>query len=424
MRYAVLSFLCNIAIISYIQRTGINAVKQLVCDAVDIDTEQFGAVGTAWLVGYAIMQVPAGWLADRFGSRNVLFILAVVWSVLTAAIGWCTSLHSLMLLWFVMGLALAGVFPCAAKSIGAWFPDTQKATASGLLGSSTMLGNAAASLLTVWLVFEQGMSWQITYVLYGAMGIAWALLYVAAIPERTGTLAIAPPMTNADWQKMARSASLWLLCGQQFFRAGGMIFFINWFPSFLKEARHFNDYDSGFYASCVSAAALAGGVCGGFFSDWLLARTGQRRLSRQGIAVIGMTTAGVLVVITYFLDNNYLAVFLFGAGAFVATFGGVSGYTVAIELGGTRIGVVFSLMNMAGNFAAAFTNFVAGSLTQRTGNWDAALFFIAGIFAVDAICWAVLNPKEPLFPADSALSATSIRAGGPPLPQRGNDELR
>jgi nitrate/nitrite transporter NarK len=413
MRYSVLLFLCTIAIISYIQRTGINAVKSLVCVNVQIDTEQFGAVGTAWLVGYAIMQVPAGWLADRFGSRNVLCVLAIVWSILTAAIGLCTHLNSLMVLWFVMGLALAGIFPCAAKSIGAWFPDTQKAMASGLLGSSTMLGNAAASLLTVWLVFERGLSWQFTYVLYGLIGVVWAIAYVALIPERTGTFAHAPPMTSADWRRLLNSAPLWLLCGQQFFRAGAMIFFINWFPSFLKEARRFDDYDAGFYASCVSAAALAGGVCGGFFSDWLLAVTGWRRLSRQGIAVFGMTTAGVLVIVTYFLDNDLLAVFLFGAGAFVATFGGVSGYTVAIELGGTRIGVVFSLMNMSGNFAAAFVNYIAGSLTQRTGNWNAALFFIAGIFAVDAFCWSLLNPKEPLFAPGPAPLETGIRPGEP-----------
>src|SRR5262245_565438 len=304
MRYVVLAFLCAIAIISYIQRTGINAVKHLVCGDIDINTEEFGAVGTAWLVGYAIMQVPAGWLADRFGSRNVLVVLAIVWSILTTAIGLCTNLHELMALWFVMGLALAGIFPCAAKSIGAWFPDTQKAMASGLLGSSTMLGSAAASLLTVSLVFEHGLSWQFTYVLYGIVGVLWGCLYLASIPERTGTLAIAPPMTSADWNKLLHSAPLWLLCGQQFFRAGGMIFFINWFPSFLKEARHFNEYDAGFYASCVSAAALAGGVCGGFFSDWLLARTGMRRLSRQGIAIFGMTTAGVLVIVTYYLEDD------------------------------------------------------------------------------------------------------------------------
>ena len=148
MRFAVLMFLCLIAVISYVQRTGINSVKKPICDDIGIDTEKFGMLGSAWLVGYAIMQVPGGWLADRFGGRIVLASLALLWSILTGLLGWCGNFEIMLALWFVMGLALAGIFPCAAKSIGAWFPDTEKAMASGLLGSSTMLGLAAASFLS------------------------------------------------------------------------------------------------------------------------------------------------------------------------------------------------------------------------------------------------------------------------------------
>lgn len=422
MRYLVLAYLCAIAVIAYIQRTGVNAIKQPISESVGINTEEFGAVGSAWLFGYALMQVPAGWLADRFGSRNVLAFLAIAWSLVTACIGLCTNLETLLSLWFVMGLALAGVFPCAAKSIGAWFPDTEKAMASGLLGSATMLGNAAASLLTVWLVFQQQLSWQWTYAAYGLLGILWVIAYFAVIPERGGTLASATPMTGDDWRRLFTSGSLWLLCGQQFFRAGAMIFFINWFPAFLKEARQFNDYDAGFYASVVSAAAMAGGIVGGFFSDWLFRRTGLRRLSRQGIAVFGMSVAGGLVVLSYFIADNHVAVALFGFGAFIATFGGVSGYTVAIELGGTRIGIVFSMMNMSGNFAGAIVNFIAGALTERTGSWNPALFVIAGIFFVDALCWALLNPRRPLFENATPTAGlptssqdSGIRAGEPPF---------
>jgi MFS family permease len=165
----------------------------------------------------------------------------------------------------------------------------------------------------------------------------------------------------------------------------------------LKESRSFDDYDAGVFASCVNLSALCGGVLGGFFSDWLLRRTGLRRLSRQGIAVVGMSACCGLVIATYFIEDKNLAVAVFSGGAFLATFGGVSGYTVAIEFGGKRIGLVFSMMNMCGNFAAAIVHLLAGSLKQRTGDWNTALFVIAGIFAIDAICWALLNPKRPLF---------------------------
>ncbi len=397
MRYTVLGFLCLIAVIAYVQRTGVNAVKAPICGDLGINTEQFGAVGSAWLLGYTIMQLPAGWLADRFGSRNVLAALAILWSILTALIGLCTNFETLFVLWFAMGLALAGIFPCAAKAIGAWFPDTEKALASGLLGSSTMLGNAAASLLTGWLVFQQEISWQTSYVWYGAAGVVWAVFFVLTVPERSGPQQAMQPMTGSDWRRMFASAPLWLLCGQQFFRAGAMIFFINWFPIFLQEERGLPGYEANVNASCVTVQAMMGGILGGAFSDWLLRRTGLRRLSRQGIAVFGMGTAAGLVLATYFLADILVVLTLFSLAAFIATFGGVSGYTVAIEFGGKRIGIVFSMMNMCGNFGATIVNQSVGSLKEHTGSWNSALFVIAGIFLVDAICWALLNPQGPLF---------------------------
>jgi sugar phosphate permease len=398
MRYVVLMFLCSIAVIAYVQRTSLSAVKKLVCDDVGISTEEFGLLGSTWLVGYAIMQVPSGWLADRWGGRNVLVLLAIIWSLLTGAVGWCTNFAALLVLWFMMGMALAGIFPCAAKSIGAWFPDTEKALASGLLGSATMLGNAAASLLTVWLVFELDLTWQQSYLLYGIVGVGWALAYLAAIPERMGPHRAAEPMTADDWRRMVKSVPMWLICGQQFFRAGAMIFFINWFPIFLNESRGIELRDAGVRAFYVGIAAMTGGILGGFFSDWLLRRTGLRRLSRQGIAVFGMSAAAVLVLITHWIADNDRAVAILGLAGFVASFGGVSGYTVTIEFGGRRIGVVFSLMNMAGNVGGAIVNFAVASLTQRTDNWGFGLLLIVSVFAIDAVCWALLNPKGPLFP--------------------------
>jgi nitrate/nitrite transporter NarK len=418
MRYFVLSFLCLIAVIAYVQRLGVQTAHAPIEADFEINTEQFGMLGTALLIGYAALQVPAGWLADRIGPRNALVLFAILWSLITASIGLCERFEVLLAVWFAMGMALAGVFPCAAKSIGAWFPDTERATASGLLGSFTMLGTAIASLLTSQLLIEAGWSWRWIYAVYGAAGVVWALLYLAIVPERSGTQTSAAPMTPGDWGTMATSLPLWLLCGQQFFRAGAMIFFINWFPKFLKESRGFAESEAGLFAAVVNASALIGGVLGGVFSDQLLRITGRRRLSRQGIAVAGMAGCAILILATKAIHDGENAIVLFCLGAFIASFGGVSGYTVAIEFGGKRIGVVFSVMNMCGNFGGAIVNQAVGSLKERTGSWDIALYAVAVIFAVDAVCWALLNPQRPLFEdpvPDEVVPETGIRAGDPPI---------
>ncbi len=400
MRYFVLASLCLIAVIAYVQRLGVQSANTSIERDFQINTAQFGTLGTMWLIGYAIMQIPSGWLADRIGSRTALTIYAIVWSVIAGSIGLCTSFEALLVVWFAMGMALAGVFPCAAKSIGSWFPDTEKAMASGLLGSFTMLGTAAASLITSRLLTQAQWSWQAIYVAYGLAGVVWAIAYFAFVPERHGALSIAPPMTGADWRRLVFSVPLRFLCGQQFFRAGAMIFFINWFPKFLKESREFSETDAGSYAAIVNICALVGGILGGFFSDWLLRRTGWRRLSRQGLAVAGMSACAILVMLTLLPIGDNLTIVIFSLGAFIATFGGVSGYTVAIEFGGTRTATVFSIMNMCGNFGAAIVNQAVGELKEATGSWNAAIWAIAAVCIIDAVCWALLNPKEPLFPHD------------------------
>ncbi len=408
MRYLVLTFLCLIAVIGYVQRLGIQTAHEPIEHQFLINTEQFGMLGTAWLIGYALLQIPAGWFADRFGSRNALAAFAIIWSLITASIGFCTTYESLLALWFVMGLAQAGIFPCAAKSIGAWFPDTEKATASGLLGSFTMLGTATATFVTSRLLVDAEWSWGDIQLLYGSVGIVWALAYLALIPERgTGqTLgpALARPMTRQDWHRLVTSVPLWFLCGQQFFRAGAMIFFINWFHKFLTESRSFDEVDAGTYTAAVNLSALVGGILGGFLSDAILRWTGLRRLSRQGLAVIGMLCGASLVLATLWIEDRLIAVVFFSLAAFLATFGGVAGYTVAIEYGGARIGIVFSVMNMCGNFGAAIVNQVVGSLKERTGNWDTAVYAVVIILIIDAVCWALLNPTRPLFEEGSHAS--------------------
>jgi sugar phosphate permease len=152
MRYHVLAFPCAAAVIAYVQRLGFNVADWTVRGDLGLDREQVGRVMAAWSLGYALLQLPSGWLADRFGSGPVFTALALAWSALTGLVGLAWDFHSLLVLWFCMGLAQAGIFPCSAKSIGQWFGDSGRASAVGLLASSMALGSAIAPAVTGLLV--------------------------------------------------------------------------------------------------------------------------------------------------------------------------------------------------------------------------------------------------------------------------------
>ncbi len=402
MKYYVLFMLCLAAIIAYVQRLAFSACEQQIRLDLDLDKPQIGQIMTAWQLGYAVMQLPSGWLADRIGSRPSLALFIVAWSGLLGAASWCTNYNSLIVVWGLMGMAQAGVFPCATKLIGERFGATFRATASGFLASSMALGIALAPLLTTQLL-SAGLPWQTIFGWYVVPGWIWASVFLFSTSSKNAVVqqptlghgaVLALPVI--PWRDFLSSGPMWLLCAQQFFRAAAMMFFQSWFPTFLRETRHVDLAGSGKLAFVVGVGALLGGMSGGIFSDWLLGRTGNRRLARQGIAVTGMLACAGLIGASYFISNTNLAIGCVSLGAFLATFGGVSGYTMAIEFGGRQVATTFSLMNMCGNIGAALFPLFAGYISDSTWGWSGVLFLSVIILVIDAICWALLNPKQTI----------------------------
>lgn len=411
-RYQVLAFLCVSAAIAYVQRAALSVpATEIAGDLRFADlARDMGWIQSTWYLSYGLMQIPSGWVADRLGSRRALAIFSVAWSLATLLTALATDFVSLLVLWGLMGAAQAGAFPCAAKALGRIFPETQRARATGLLACGMTIGGAVAPVLTA--MFLEALTpwadalhvdrWRLLLGVYAIPGIVWTAAFLAMISLRKLP---ATEMTNdvrplVDWSRMLRSLPLTLLCGQQFFRAAGMVFFMTWFPTFLQKTRGVSLLGSGILTTVAGVGGVIGSLTGGFFSDWLLRRTGNSRLSRQGIAVVGMGTCSLLIIGSYFVHEVSHSIALITLGAFCATFGGVSGYTIAISFGGRHVATVFSTMNMFGNLGAALFPVTAGWLVAQTGNWNLILFLFAGVMAIDALCWALLNPQGTLFGDD------------------------
>jgi MFS family permease len=376
-----------------------------------------GWIQSAWYFSYGLMQIPSGWLADRLGSRRALAIFSVVWSLATLLTAFVTDFVSLLVMWSLMGAAQAGAFPCAAKALGRIFPETERARATGLLASGMTLGGAIAPVMTAMIL--QSLTawadawgidrWRLLLGAYAVPGILWTAVFLGLVSLRKLPAGAKPSAANTsasntsaanvpvDWSRLLRSWPLGLLCAQQFFRAAGMVFFMTWFPTFLQKTRDVTLLGSGVLTTVAGIGGMVGSLTGGFFSDWLLLRTGNKRLSRQGIAVVGMGLCSLLIVASYFVSDVQQSIALITLGAFCATFGGVSGYTVAISFGGRQVATVFSTMNMFGNLGAALFPLTAGWLVTQTGNWNLILFLFACVMAIDALCWAFLNPQGTLF---------------------------
>ncbi len=431
VRYWVLASLSLVAAIAYLQRQVIAVVAEPLQADLRLTKTQMGSIMSSFFIGYALFQVPSGWLADRWGSRRSLSLFALVWSLAAGAMAFAGNYASAVLLWFLAGSAQAGAFPCAAGSIRQWMPTTRRAFASGMLASFMSLGGA----LSVYLAGKLSghLDWRQLFIIFALPGLAWAAAFAwwfrdrptqhksanlaerqlisPGLPDESHASAQATLPAAVPWLTMLLSLSMWAICAQQFFRAAAYIFFATWFPTYLDESRGVSLDNAGELTSLPLVAVVLGSPLGGIVSDWLLARTGSRWLSRSVLAATSLGTCAGLIVVAYFIADARIAVFIISAGSFCAAFGGVSAYTITMDLGGQHVATVFSVMNMCGNIGAALFPLFVGSLLDHGRSWDEILLVFAAIYAAASACWMLINPEKKIFPIEVVRSPLPFGEG-------------
>lgn len=212
------------------------------------------------------------------------------------------------------------------------------------------------------------------------------------------------------WGAILASPAMWWINGQQFFRAAAYVFFMSWFPTYLQRTKVFSLEETranALYSFLISALAsmphiamVLGSLAGGFIADWLLARTGSRRWSRQGLAVASLIVCALLTCGSYALEDAVLAALVISIAAFCASLAGPSAYAVTIDLGRQHVAPVFSVMNMAGNVGAIPLPALAPLLAAWSGSWQPILFVFAGLYLAAAVCWLFLDPDRPIIPGE------------------------
>lgn len=440
-RYQVMVLLCLIAAIAYISRNAISVPAKQIQEELGMSLTQMGWVMSAFFWSYALSQIPSGFIGHVWGTRRALTVFAILWSIATAFTGLVVGFWTLIMARLVFGVAQAGIFPCSANTISKWLPESGRGFASGILGSFMSIGSAVGSfVIGVLLVgFEcfgwtiPAVSWRACMWIFAAPGIFWAIWFYYWFRDRpekhagvnTAELQLIrgasdftsneeepQPETSeiekgepAPWGEILTSFSMWMICGQQFFRAAGYIFYVTWFPVYLQQSRGITMASSGLWASVPLMSYVAGNALGGATVDWVLKTTQSRRWSRQGVAIFAMLGCAVCTLCAYFVQEMNLAMTLISISTFFAGLSGSCGYTVTIDKGGQHVAPIFGMMNMAGNLGAALLPVIVGALFEAKV-YDPVLILITGIYIAAALCWVFLDPNGTVF--EEAKSSESV----------------
>ena len=369
---------------SYLCRVNVSVAGVFMMRELGLSQQAMGRVFSAFLVGYAVCQIPGGMLADRFGAPRVLGWAALAW---VAATGWIAgagaSVGALLVARCALGVAEAPTFPAAAQAISRLLPVGQRGRANGLVVAAIGLGSAIAPPLISFLMVRWG--WRAALMVSSLpaliVGCAWmAIRQRAAGPA--GEASDGSPAAAPSGRPQSRSFFLLTLS----YSLQGYVgyIFVFWFYLYLVEVRHFDLLRGALFGSLPWLLSIVSIPLGG----WLFDRV---RGDRRAIPMAGLAGSGVFIAIGAHTQHAYLAAICLAlATALVLSVEGPFWATMT-AVAGARSGAGGGVMNMGSNIGGLISPALTPVLAASIG-WEAALMVSAALAAVAALLWYWIRP--------------------------------
>ncbi|WP_079038544.1 MFS transporter [Streptomyces sp. NBRC 110028] len=421
-------FLCFLGMtVNYVDRATISISLPYMTDDLHIGPEWQGVILSMFFVTYALGQLPAGALIDRYGEKKMLAIGGLIWSVVTIATGFVRGIGSLLVARLALGAGEAPAYPSCAKSVSRWFPVRERALANSVWDNGARAGTAVAAPVVTALIAWQG--WRMAFWVTGAVALLWVALWLKAYREPSAAGGIsaeerayvaaggarleeasaedtaegpedtAPEEPAVRWRDLFRYRTVWgMMIG--FFCLNYVIyFFITWFPSYLVDARGFDLLKLGFYGALPGVVAIGGSLLGGWTSDTLLRRGWSVTRARKTCLVCGMLFSSV-IAFAVLVPSAMWALTLLSVSYASLAFSAASVASLPADVAPTprHVASLGGIQNFASNLAGVLGSTTTGLLLGFFNHSFVAPLMLSGaLCVVGALTYGlVIKRVEPL----------------------------
>lgn len=404
--FAIAFFL--IGVIAYMDRSNISYIAVPMMEDLHLTKTQFGLLASFFSLGYALMQVPSGMLAEKFGPRKMITIALVWWSAFTILTGMIKHHGLLYFVRFLFGVGEAPMYPSNAVFNSFWFAKNEKGRASSALLAGSYFGPVLAPIVTIAIV--NAFNWQAVFYIFGAVGIVMAVLWAIIakdLPEQHKMVneaekqfitehrdIVETDKSLSPWKRFLTHFSFYAIAIQYFVVQFVITLFLIWLPTYLTEQYHV-DFKDMSISSLPWLLMFFLILSGGAISDKIL-NTGKSRFVARGvIAILGFVVFSISIFFAVHTENLYVTIFWLSLGL-----GGVGmsmgmSWAAATDLGRNFSGTVSGWMNLWGNIGALTSPFLAGAFVEQLG-WSMTfqLLIIPAVLAI--IMWFFVKPDQPL----------------------------
>jgi len=405
-RLVVLALVTAATLVNYLDRSILGVAAPFMSKELRIDAAVLGLVFSAFSWSYAAAQIPGGVFLDRFGSRVTYFLSLTIWSLVTLIQGFASGLGFVLGCRLALGVAEAPCFPTNSRVISTWFPQHERARATGVYSVGEYFGLAFLSPLLFWVSSELG--WRMLFIGVGVIGICFGFIWWFAYRdpqhsksinaaefayiEAGGGIAPGNKSTQFSWhalRQLLRSRQILGASIGQFAGNSTLVFFLTWFPTYLAVERHMAWLKAGFFAVLPFIAASVGVFTGGYVSDLLLKRTGSANVARKLPMIVGLSLTACIVLANFVNDDRVviaiMSIAFFGQGLVGL------GWAIITDVAPVRqLGLAAGVFNLATNLAGIITPTVIGVIVATTGSFVWALAMMTGVALIGVFSYVVI----------------------------------
>jgi ACS family glucarate transporter-like MFS transporter len=415
-RFLLAFWLFVLSAISFLDRTNVSIAGLQISSEYGLGNQRLGWIFSAFLIGYAGFQVPAGWLASRFGPRLVISLGVVWWGVataLTAVIppGISQAVLLLVGIRFALGAGEAVIYPAANQFVARWVPEQERGFINGLIFAGVGAGSGLTPPLIAWFILHHGWRsafWFSAVIGVIAGGVWW--WFARDTPEEDRTVSLSelniirqgltadPGETGSraviSWRAILSRRDLPALIISYFTYGYTAWIFFGWFFLYMAQVRGFNLKASALYSMLPFLSMTIGCLAGGALSD-RLTRTYGLRVGRCGLASVAFFITAVFLVLGSRVQSPQLAGVILAGGAGALYVSQSSFWSVSADIAGRSSGVFSSMVNMGAQVGGAVTASLTPWIAQRFG-WTASFAIAAALAVVGAFLWMTVHPERPL----------------------------
>jgi ACS family hexuronate transporter-like MFS transporter len=389
-------------LINYLDRQALSVAAPVLIDQFHMSSVTYSRIVSAFMLAYTISNGISGPLIDRLGTRLGYALCIAWWSAAALLHAFTRGPLSLGVFRFLLGIGEAGNWPAAIKVVAEWFPEAERAFACGLFNSGSSFGAILAPPIVAFIVLNYG--WQYAFLAVGVVGFIWLAAWwpVYRKPEMPAAVAPSPEVPPPSAWALLRHKFVWSFIIAKIFFDPAWYFYIFWFPTYLKSARHFDMAAIGKYAWLPFFVAGIGNLFGGGLSGWLIRRGVSVTIARKSAMTffILLMMAAIPAVLAPTTPMSIVFVSL-----------AMTGYTGALAnmlampadvFPGNAVGSIWGLASMGAGFGGMLFSLITGWVVDNFSYTPVFIGFGLLPLVCAAIVWFLSGPLRPADPKSYA----------------------